>query len=218
MGGKAGGGADTPDFIKNAAQSLGDKSQKVFDLSRPLLEKGTSQIASLIRTGGPGANVPIISNAVAAQETAGRQATSGLEGAQTVQQRGNVPTQFSKRTNERIGQATSSAMRRIPVQAAAPLIGASASSAISGGRAAQTGFTGAANALAAGTRVPTPSASRQNAGGNIMQALLFGAGGGFGGGGFGGGKVPNQQNPFGSGMSPTGGLLIGPGGTLGGGV
>lgn len=219
MGGGKSGGASVPQFVADAAQSLSQRSERLFDLSRPLLETGTGQVAELIRTGGSTANVPIINNAVAAQQTAGRLASTGLEGQTTVQRRGNIPDQFAARTNERMRQATSSAARRIPFQAAAPLIGAATAGAMSGGRQAQQGFAGAAGALAAGQRVPTRSAAAQNAGASVMQALLFGSQGGFGS--FGGGK--NQgggmtTNPFGSGMSPTGGFLIGPGGMLGGGV
>lgn len=81
MGGKGGGsGSTTPDFILEGTKDLSERSQQLFDIARPLLETGTSQIASLIRTGGPGANVPIINQAVAAQRSATSQAQAGIGG------------------------------------------------------------------------------------------------------------------------------------------
>lgn len=209
MGGKN-SGPSTPGFVKDAAQSLAERSESIWDLSRPLMETGTGQIAELIRTGGLGANVPIINNAVSAQESAGRLATEGFEGASTIQRRGNIPSQFRARSNEMLRRQTSSAARRIPYQAAAPLIGASATSALTGGRTAQTGLAGAAGALAAGQRLPRRSANLQNVGSNLMLAALYGMGGGFGStaAALGGGKSPYP------GMWQVGGpTTIGPGGS-----
>ena len=214
-GGKGrGGGGSAPPFVREASQALGERSQQLFDISRPLLERGTSQIADLIRTGGPGANVPIISNAVAAQQAAGRQAQQALADQASL---ANLGTPFTSRLGQQLQQQSQQVASRIPVQAAAPLQGAAISSALTGGQAAQQGFTGALQALAAGQRQPIRSAAAANVGRNLFNLAAFAGGGGFGGGGAGKG-IPNQQNPFGAGISPTGGFLLGPGGTLGGGV
>lgn len=214
-GGKGGRKASTPQFVKDASASLGERSQQLFDLSRPLLEQGTGQVASLIRTGGPGANVPILNNAIAAQQAATSGALDLISG--DLQRSGVAGSPAGNRLTANIAQRGADIARRIPIEAAAPLISGASAGALSGGGAAQQGFQGAAQALAAGQRQPIRSQSAANAGRNLFQLAQFGLGGGFGGGGKGGG-VPNQQNPFGSGISPTGSFLIGPGGTLGGGV
>lgn len=80
-GGKGGGGGGgTPGFVREGTQRLAERSQQLFDISRPLLETGTSQIASLISTGGPGARVPIINQAVTAQNAANRQVQRDISG------------------------------------------------------------------------------------------------------------------------------------------
>lgn len=213
-GGKGGGGSSVPPFVAEATSKLAERSQQLWDVSRPLVEQGTSQIASLVRTGGPGANVPIINNAVAAQQAAGRQAQ---EGAATQMQRGGVPSNIQNRIQERIRQNTSSAARSIPVSAAAPLIGAAMTGAMTGGNAATQGFQGASQALAAGQRQPQRSQAAMSAGSNLAKLAMFGAGGGFSDISF-GGKTPNTTNPYGSGISPTGSFILGSSGMLGGGV
>lgn len=191
-GGK-GGGTSIPDFVKDATESLGNRSEQVWDLARPLNEQGTSQMAELIRTGGLNANVPIINNAVAAQRSAGRTATSGPEGAITTYKRGNIDAPFQKRQTTTMRKNMLSRANRIPYLAAAPVIGASISSAISGGRTSQAGLQGSAQALAAGTRRDIVSQNKTQAGARAMQGLLYGLGGGFSG--MGGGAKGNSVFP-----------------------
>ena len=207
-GGKSRGGGSVPGFVRETSQALGERSGQLFDLARPLLEQGTGQIASLIRTGGPGANVPILNNAIAAQQQATRSALDQIAGDA---QRSGLGAPFANRLAANVGQRGATVASRIPVEAAAPLIGASISGAFSGGQAAQQGFTGATRALAGGLRQPIRSAAAQNAGRNLFRLATGIGGGAFGGGGKGqAGPVPL------AGQSPGGGFLVGPGGLLGG--
>ena len=180
-GGKGGGGGQAPQFVREGTQRLAQRSQQLFDISRPMLEQGTSQIASLIRTGGPGANVPILNNAIAAQQSANRQVQSdisgdlqraGLErpvgvpgGVRPVPGRPPATTgpvrpgnfqqinPFGQRIRSQLGREGEIAAARIPIRAATPLQTAAISGALSGGQLAGAGFRGGLGALAQGARV-----------------------------------------------------------------
>ena len=171
-GGKdSGSGTDIPQFVKEAQAQLGERSQRLFDIARPSLETGTAQLADLIRTGGPGANVPIITNAVAAQNAA---TTRALDTSlQPLERSGIAGTPFGERTTERIARAGTAAADRIPVRAAAPLQQAAISSAFSAGRLGQQGFSAGLRALGAGTQPIRRSAAAQGAGSSVANALLF---------------------------------------------
>lgn len=179
-GGKGGGSAEIPGFVREGTQALGERSRQLFDISRPLLESSTGQILDLVRTGGPGANVPIIQQAVAAQRGAtertqaaigGDLVRAGLEprpgGAPggTAQPTGpattgpvtpaafGAPSQFASRLRERLSRGGATAAGRIPVRAAAPLVTTAITSALSGGRLGAAGFQGGLQALGTGARV-----------------------------------------------------------------
>lgn len=179
-GGKSGGsGGSVPGFVRESSRELGERSSQLFDLSRPLLEQGSSQIASLIRTGGPNANVPILNNAIAAQQSATQ---SALNETASNLQRAGVGGNFANRIQNQVQRAGNIAARRIPIEAAVPLIGAATAGALSGGSAAQQGFAGASHALAAGRRQPTRNQAAFSTGNNLFKLALGIKGGAFDGG------------------------------------
>ena len=201
-GGKGGGGGgSTPAFVREGTQALAQRSQQLFDISRPLLEQGTSQIASLIRTGGPGANVPIINQAVSAQRGAADRTQAAIGG--DLVRSGLVPTPrgvpggarpasgggattgpvtpavfarpsvFANRLREQVGRTGSVAAGNIPTRAAAPLITTAIASGLSGGRLASAGFQGGLSALSTAARVGA-QARAQAAAARRQAATSFG--------------------------------------------
>lgn len=215
-GGKGGGGGgETPQFVREGTRDLANRSQQLFDLSRPLLETGTSQIADLIRTGGPGANVPIINQAVAAQRGATQRAQAeisgdfrraGLEGRVPGVPGGTGQTPFASRMREQLQRIGDTQAARIPTRAAAPLISSAATSALGGAGAAGTGFQGALGAISTASRVGQQAEAQAAAarrsrglqlGRNLFNLASFGADRGFfdflqrGGGGGGAAAAPS---------------------------
>ena len=188
MGGKGGGGSDAPSFVREGSERLSERSGILFDISRPLLERGTQQISSLLQTGGPGARVPIINQAVAAQEAANRQVQRDIGGnfRRAGLQRGplgtpggpgpgpgdattgpvgpggfqRTSTPFSTRIREQLGRRGARAAAQIPINAAVPLITSAQAGALSSGRLAGAGFQGGVSALAHRFRVLCWSWSR----------------------------------------------------------
>lgn len=202
-GGKGGGGgASIPDFVVDAQAEIADRSRQLFDLTRPALQTGAGQLSSLLQTGGVGARVPIIQNAERAQRAAtsnAQLALSGLqqragaaglstsrEGATTQGGKGsNAGTggegTATRRLRERIARRGAQAEARIGPSIAAPLGLANITSALTSGQTAQQGFSAGLQALAAGRRIPTPSANRQAAFGRLARGIpgLFGSEGEF---------------------------------------
>lgn len=219
MGGKSSKGGP-PKFVREGTKELGEKSQQLWDISKPLVQSGADQAMSLIRTGGPGANVPIINQAVAAQRGATQRAQAGIDGDLRRAGMEATPSSgpFAQRLRELTQRRGDMAAANIPIKAAAPLITSAMTSGISGGRLASAGFQGGLDALTRAAEVGR-KAEQENKDWRRAQFMNIGSSLASLGMGFGGGsKVPNQQNPYGSGMSPTGSFLIGPSGTLGGGV
>lgn len=73
-GGKA-GGADASNATNPSAntllQGLNDRSSELFDLARPLLQKAAGNVSELLSTGGTGAQIPAIQQALASSRAAG---------------------------------------------------------------------------------------------------------------------------------------------------
>lgn len=215
-GGKASGGSsvEVPGFVRQAQKRVSEVGRQVFDISKPGLQAGGEQALNLIATGGPGARVPIINQAVAAQQRGTQQATRAI--GEALNRAGTGPA-LSDRILQQVARQGEAQARNIPIRAAVPLITGAAGTALGGSQAGSRGVAGGLQALAGGLRAPQPSG--KPGGGDIVSGLvsLFGGGGSFPGvlRGIGGGKGGQS---FGSGTAPGGGLIIGQSGILGGGV
>jgi hypothetical protein len=194
-GGKGGGGgASVPGFVKQAAKRTSEVGRQVFDISKPGLEAGGKQGLSLISTGGPGARVPVLDQAVSAQQRGTKTAQSAIGEALN---RGGVGPAFSNRILNQVGRQGEASARNIPIRQAVPLISGAAGLALGGSRGGSAGLTGGAQAIAGGLR--SPQASNRPGGGDLLSGAvsLFGKEGAFpiggGGGAKGGGKGGGGQ-------------------------
>lgn len=183
MGGKGGGGAQIPEFVKQSQKMTGERSQQLHDISSPIMGEGVKQIQSLITTGGPGAQVPILANTEEGYRRAFNTANKQIE-EQMSRGGGGAPRDPSlNRINELHNIDMQAALRGIGPSMAAPLIGSAMGSALGGGQLAQAGYQNAAQALAAGVRRPE---QRSGGGSDLMGAFAqlgkMYASGGFGGG------------------------------------
>ena len=208
-GGKGGGGgAKIPEFVKESQKMVGERSQQLYDISKPVLGEGVKQLQSLITTGGPGAQVPIIANMETGQQRAFNAAQQAIGGdIQRFAGRAGIdPSQT--RLLEQMNINQQAALQGIAPRIAAPFVSAGMGQALGGAGLAQSGFQSAAQALASGVRRP------QQGGSDLMGTFgklgQFAAGGGFGGGGKGGGG--------GYGATGAGLNIVGNSGMMGGGV
>lgn len=187
-GGKGGGGGVAiPEFVTKGQQRLSETGREIFDISKPGLQAGSTQATQLIATGGPGARVPVLQQAVRAQQRGTSQAMKAVGESLS---RSGVSGPFANRIQGQIARQGEAAARNIPIQAALPLIQGAAGAALGGSAAGTQAASAGARALAAGLRKPQPSGAP--GGGDLASGLfsLFGKGGSFpmsfGGGG--GGK------------------------------
>lgn len=187
MGGK-GGGTKIPEFVKESHKMMGERSKQLYDLSSPVMGEGVQQLQSLLTTGGPGAQVPIIANMETGQQRAFNTANRQIEETMA-RGAGAAPRDPSfNRISELQNQDFQANLNAIAPRIAGPMIMANMGQALGGGALAQQGYQSAAQALASGVRRP----EQRSSGGGLMDAFKqFGsmyASGGFNGM-FGGGAT-----------------------------
>lgn len=191
-GGKGGGGGSPkiPEFVKQSQQKVSERSKELFDITQPVMQEGVKQLQSLLTTGGPGAQVPIISNMEVGQQRAFNVANKEIADAMN-RGSGGVPDASLLRLREQLGIEQQAQLQGIAPRVAAPFISAGMNAAIGGPQAAQQGYAQGIQALSSGARTPAPSRSAAGAGSALFDLLEYGAGGGFGGGGKGQGAMSN---------------------------
>lgn len=188
MGGGKGGGAEIPAFVKEAQKLTGERAKQLYDVSSPIMKEGVGQIQSLMTTGGPGAQVPIIANMEEGSRRAFNVANRQIE-EQMSRGGGGLPRDPSlNRISELQNIEHQAALKSIAPSIAAPFISGGMGAALGGAGNAQAGYQAAGQALASGIRRP----QQKSGGGDIMGAFSqlgqMYASGGFGGGGKAGGS------------------------------
>jgi hypothetical protein len=192
MGGK-GGGTQIPEFVKEAQKMTGERSQQLHDISSPIMNEGVKQIQSLITTGGPGAQVPILANTETGYQRAFDTANKQIE-EQMARGGGGAPRDPSfNRINELHNINMQTALKGIRPAMAAPFIGSAMGSALGGGQLAQAGYQSAAQALASGVRRPQQGSGGNDIMGAFQQLGKLYASGGFSGLGGGGGGAAFKE-------------------------
>lgn len=174
--GGGGGGAQVPEFVKRSQKRVSEVGRQVFDISKPGLQLGSNQALSLISTGGPGARVPMLNQAVRAQQRGTQQAQSAVGEALN---RAGTSTSFQERILGQIGRQGEMAARNIPIRAAVPLITGATGTALGGSAMGSRGAAAGLQALGAGLRQQRPSG--KPGGGDALSGLLglFGKEGAF---------------------------------------
>lgn len=177
-GGKGGGGGtQIPDFVKEAQKMIGERSEMLHGITSPVMGEGVKQLQSLMTTGGPGAQVPIIANAEMGLNRAMGAAQQEIGAAM---ERGGGSDPSFDRINQQLGIDQQAARRAIAPGVAGPLISAGMGAALGGSGLAQSGYQSAASALASGVRRPQKSGGGFDAIGlGTNLAKLYG-GGAFG--------------------------------------
>lgn len=176
-GGKGGGGQpQIPEFVKNAQRRVSEVGRQVFDISKPGLTAGSQQGLSLISTGGPGARVPILDQAVKAQQRGTNQAKAAVSAASN---RAGTGGAFEKRMLNQLTMQGEQRARNIPIAQAVPLITGAIGTALGGSALGSRASAAGAQTLAAGLRAPKPS--NAPGGADIASGLgsLFGKEGSF---------------------------------------
>lgn len=195
-GGKGGGGPEIPGFVKESHKMIGERSQKLHDVTSPVMTEGVKQLQSLLTTGGPGAQVPIIANMEEGQRRAFSAANKQIE-EQMARGGGGAPRDPSfNRINELHNIGQEAYIRNIAPSIAGPLIGSAMGSALGGPGLAAEGYRSGAQALASGVRHPQQGSGGGKGSDLAGAAKTFGQwyasrGGGGGGGGSPSGNFPN---------------------------
>lgn len=218
-GGKGGGGSTIPEFVKESQKMTGERSKRLYDLTSPVMKEGVGQIQSLLTTGGPGAQVPIIANIEEGSRRAFNVANRQIE-EQMSRGAGGLPRDPSlNRISEMQGRDFEAGLKSIAPSFAAPLISTGMGAALGGPGLASAGYQSGAQALSAGVRRPPQQQSGASGMGQLFQTLGSAyASGALGGGGKGGGMGTYGVSGWNSGMAPSGNLIMGNSGMLGGGV
>ena len=212
-GGKGGKGNSSkfsiPPEISQAQLEIANVAGERFNRQRPLVETSAAQLSELLNTGGVGARVPIVANAVAAQERALTNTQASLaEGTE----RGGITGPVADRLNRQLERTAGTAIRSIGPNITAPLASANVTNAIGAGTGALRGFQGGINALARSNTRSTGGPNFNAVGtGRAIASLASGLGGAKTGSGFNtfqGGGGSGLGDRFNN-ITPTGGF--GPG-------
>lgn len=174
-GGGAPGGIARP--VQRATESQIQKGQQLKGARQPALDEGIGQFMELLSTGGSGARVPIIQQAVAGQQRATRNAQQQISSAAG---RGGLDTNVLNRLLTQIGTAGGARAGAIGPAIAAPLVLGNIQNTLSAGRAGGQAIQQGIGAAAGGFRQALPNAARQSLGRNLANVGTFAAGGGFG--------------------------------------
>ena len=164
--------------------------QRLFDIGMPSLKLGSAQAGELIKTGGVGANVPLISQATRAQQRGTRQATSAV--AQSMN-RGGIPQSLQTGVLEQMGIRGEQRARNVGIKAALPLIYKAAGGAIKAPATGMGAMGMALQTMASGLTAPIPSG--KPGGADALQGAvgLFGPEGHFPASGLFGGPRPSPM-------------------------
>ena len=205
--GLAGGEEVEPnDFIANNRDLQSAHAQEIWKGAKPVAREGAKQM-QLLTKDGTGKGVPIIDNLMAAMRTGQATAARGTAADIKRAQGGAGADPSLARIQERTARDTTAGISGIGPRIAAPFVSGNIGQSLGGSAMAQGAFGASANAIAAPFRnqpQQTPT-DYGEIGSQLAQA--------FGGMSFGGGGAPAQP---GSGMSPSGTMLVGNSGMLGG--
>ena len=122
QGGKSGGGDAsnaTDPSLNTLLEGLNSRSTELFDLAKPLLNQAAGGVSELLSTGGTGAQIPAIQQALAASRAAG--STAVRQAQESTSRMGVTGTDYASTIANlmREGEQTSAG---IPAQMSWPVI------------------------------------------------------------------------------------------------
>lgn len=159
-GGKSGGGdasnATNPS-TNELLQGLNSRSSELFDLARPLLEKAAGNVSELLSTGGTGAQIPAIQQALASSRAAG--STAVRQAQEQGNRAGLTGTDYAGSVADLMRQGEQNAAG-VPSQMSWPVISNYLQSL---GNAPQTGLSGIGQAAGVSGGVTDQSLANEGA-------------------------------------------------------